>query len=159
MRPIEIKITGHTQKSSQEICSAFLDTDRWSEFEGYFILPGIEKAHFEIKNPGLVGSRIKVLNKDGSTHVEEIIKWDVENKIAFRFLEFHSPLQNFATHFIEAWEFRKSKDGTEVIRTMTMYPKGLFGWFVLMPISFLMKKSFEKNLIQLSRNEGFKART
>ena len=148
MKPIEIKILGHTQKSSQEICLELLDTERWSEFTGYSILPGIEHAHFETKTPGLVGSRINVQNTDGSSHVEEIIEWDVDNKVALRFQEFDSPLKHLATHFVETWEFRKSANGTEMSRTMTMVPKGIFGWFMLLPISRLMKKAFEKNLIQ-----------
>lgn len=150
MKPIEIKIVGHVQKSSPDICTEFLDTERWSEFEGYSILPGIKNAHFEVKTPGFVGSRIKVQNKDGSSHIEEIIEWDVTNRIELRFQEFNSPLQNLATHFIETWEFRKSSDGTEVSRIMAMYPRGLFGWFMLIPISKLMKKAFEKNLRQTS---------
>ncbi len=150
MKPIEIKIVGHVQKSSPEICTEILDTERWSEFEGYSILPGIKSAHFEVKTPEFVGSRIKVQNKDGSSHVEEIIEWDVNNKIALRFQEFNSPLQNLATHFIETWEFRKSTNGIEASRIMTMYPKGLFGWLMLIPISKLMKKAFEKNLRQTS---------
>ena len=150
MKPIEIKIVGHVQKSPPEICMEILDTERWSGFEGYSILPGIKSAHFEVKTPEFVGSRIKVQNKDGSSHVEEIIEWDVNNKIALRFQEFNSPLQNLATHFIETWEFRKSTNGTEASRIMTMYPKGLFGWLMLIPISKLMKKAFEKNLRQTS---------
>ena len=101
-----------------------------------------------MKTPELVGSRIEVQNNDGSSHVEEIIEWDVANRIVLRFQEFNSPLQNLATHFIETWEFRKSSDGTEASRIMTMYPKGLFGWLMLIPISTLMKKAFEKNLRQ-----------
>ena len=151
MKPIEIKITGHTTMSTQEICAQFLDTQRWSEFEGHSILPGVKNASFELKTPALVGSRIKVLNTDGSAHVEEIIQWDVENGIAVRFQEFQAPLKNIATHFIEAWEFQKTGTGTQVTRRMTMYPKGLPGWFMLAPISILMKKSFEKNMLQLSR--------
>jgi hypothetical protein len=158
MKPIVIKITRHTQKTSQEICSEFLDTDRWSEFEGYFILPGIEKAHFELRTPGLVGSRIQVQNKDGSAHVEEIIQWDVENIISLRFQEFQSPLKNIAAHFIETWEFRKSAYGTEVTRTMTMVSKGLMGWFLLAPISLLMKKAFIKNVNKMGRYEGINER-
>ena len=150
MKPIEIKIVGHVQKSSPEICTEILDTERWSEFEGYSILPGIKSAHFEVKTPEFVGSRIKVKNKDGSSHVEEIIEWDVANRIALRFQEFSSPLQNLATHFIETWEFRKSSDGTETSRRMTLYPKGLLGWLMLILISKLMKKAFEKNLRQTS---------
>ena len=41
MNPIIIKITDQTRRSSQYICSEFLNTDRWSEFKGYLILPGI----------------------------------------------------------------------------------------------------------------------
>lgn len=150
MKPIEIKIIGHIQKSSSEICAEILDTERWSEFEGYSILPGIKNAHFEVKTPGLVGSRIKVQNQDGSAHVEEIIEWDVATRIRLRFQEFSSPLQHLATHFIETWEFRKSPNGTEAARIMTLYPKGWLGWLMLIPISTLMKKAFEKNLRQTS---------
>jgi hypothetical protein len=150
MHPIEIKIHGYTQKSSQEMCSALLDTERWSEFKGYSILPGIAHAHFETKTPDLVGSRIKVENTDGSSHVEEIIEWDVVNKVALRFQDFDLPLKRLATHFIEAWSFKKSNDRTEVTRTMTMFPKGMIGWLMLIPISRLMKKAFTENAIQLS---------
>ncbi len=153
MKPIDIKISGYTQKSTHEVCSEFLDTDRWSDFKGYLILPGIENAHFEMKTPGLVGSRIKVHNKDGSSHIEEIIEWDVVNRVALRFQEFDSPLKYLATHFIEAWNFRKKDTGTEVIRTMTMYPTGVFGWLILVPISQLMKKAFEINSAQPSSKQ------
>lgn len=150
MKPIEIKITGQFQKSSAEICTEILDTERWSEFEGYSILPGIKSAHFEMKTPEFVGSRIIVQNTDGSSHVEEIIEWDTAHRIALRFQEFSAPLRNLATHFIETWEFRQLPAGTEASRMMTLYPKGLFGWLMLFPISKLMKKAFEKNLRQTS---------
>lgn len=153
MKPVEIKIVGHIQKTSPEICREILDTERWSEFKGYSILPGIKNAQFETKTPEVVGSRIKVQNTDGSSHIEEIIEWDVANRIALRFQEFNSSLQNLATHFIETWEFRESPYGTEASRIMTMYPKGLFGWLMLIPISKLMKKAFEENLRQ-TNNES-----
>jgi hypothetical protein len=150
MKPIEVKVAGVIRKSSQEICEEFLDTSRWSEFKGYSILPGIEQAHFETKTPAIVGSRIKVRNTDGSSHVEEIIEWDVHNRIAVKFQAFDSPLRNLAAHFIEVWAFQKVAAGTDVSRSMTMYPKGIVGWFMLIPISRLMKKAFEKNLINSS---------
>jgi hypothetical protein len=150
VKPIEIKVVGHTQKTSAEICTQILDTDRWSEFEGYSILPGIKSAHFEVKTSEIVGSRIKVQNTDGSSHVEEIVEWDVDSKIALRFQEFDSPLRNLVSHFIETWGFRASSDGTEATRIMTMHPKGLRGWLMLIPISRLMKKAFDKHLRQMS---------
>jgi hypothetical protein len=146
MKPIEIKVVRQIEKSSQEICSEFLNTERWSEFTGYSILPGIKNAHFENRTPALVGSRIKVQNTDGSSHIEEIIEWDVTNKVAMKFQEFDSPLKQLASHFIETWSFRKSNNGTEVTRSMVMVPKGILGWLMLTPISRLMKKAFEKNV-------------
>ena len=150
MKPIEIKITGHIQKTSLEICEGILDIERWSEFKGYSILPGITSAQFEVRTPEITGSKIKVKNTDGSSHVEEIIEWDVTRKIALRFQEFNSPLSSLATHFIETWEFHNSPNGTETSRRMAMYPKGVLGWLALIPISRLMKKAFEENLRQSS---------
>lgn len=149
MNPIEIKIQGHTKRSTLEICAEFLDTNRWSDFKGYSILPGIQSASFEIKTPNLAGSRIKVKNTDGSSHVEEIIEWDVSSGFSLKFQEFDSSLKNLASHFIEIWSFKTLASGTEITRAMTMYPKGVLGWLMLKPISGLMKKAFEHNANQL----------
>ena len=143
MKPITIQIEGVVPLAPPEICAGILDTERWSEFQGYGILPGIRHAHMETKTPGVLGSRIRVHNTDGSSHVEEIVEWDVNRRIALRFQEFDSPVQHFATHFLEAWEFRPAAGGTRVTRRMTMFPRGLFGWLMLLPISRLMKKAFE----------------
>jgi hypothetical protein len=148
MKPVEISVAGHVRKSAEEMCLEILDTERWPEFKGYSILPGIKSAHFEVKTSEVIGSRIKVRNADGSTHVEEIIEWDVANRIALRFQEFDSPLRRLATHFIETWEFRKSATGTDATRFMRMYPKGLFARLILIPISGLMRKAFEAQLRQ-----------
>ncbi len=150
MKPIEVKIVGYSNQTSQEACSALLDMERWPEFEGYSIMPGIESAQLERQIPGMVGTRIRVKNLDGSSHVEEIVEWDDENQIALRFQEFNSPLKNLASHFIERWQFRKSERGLEITRTISMYPMNIFAWVTLMPISGLMKKALEKNLLKTS---------
>ena len=151
MKPIEIVIHGHrTRRSPQQICNELLEIERWSDFKGYSILPGIAHADFEIMTLDIVGSRIKVKNTDGTSHVEEIIEWDVTKRVALRFQDFSPPLKHLATHFIETWEFRMSNSGTELTRTMSMHPKGLVGWLMLMPISRLMKKAFELNAEQLN---------
>lgn len=146
MKPIQIHIDGHIHKTSQEICMDFLNTERWSEFTGYSILPGIKNAHFEVKTSGWVGSRIKVENTDGSSHIEEIIEWDEQNRIAMKFQNFSAPLRHLATHFIESWEFSTTSSGTNVTRKMVFYAKGIIGWIFLLPISRLMKKAFEESL-------------
>lgn len=150
MKPIEIAISGHIRKPSDEICAEFLKLERWSEFKGYLFLPGIRNAEIVRQTPGIVGTRIKVHNSDGSTHTEEIIEWDVERRIALRFGNFQPPLENLATHFIETWHFKRAGDGTDVTRTMAMYPKSFWARLMLGPISLLMKKSLERNVKQLS---------
>jgi hypothetical protein len=144
MKPIEISVKGFAPQSPPDICAQFLDTTRWPEFTGYSILPGIAEAHFEEKTPEVIGSRIRVRNTDGSGHVEEIIAWDTERGFALRFQDFQPPLRNFATHFIETWQIHQVTGGTEITRSMAMYPKSLAGWLMLKPISSLMKKAFEK---------------
>ena len=145
MRPIEIRVTGRTTRSSAEICEEFLDLDRWPAFQGYLLIPGIVSAHFEKQTPAVVGSKIRVHNKDGSSHVEEIIEWDTTSRVAFRFQEFGKPLRFMASHFIETWTFSASAGGTQVIRQMAMYPTGILGRTLLLPISKMMKKAFEEN--------------
>lgn len=149
MKPIEIQVLGLVAKSPQDICAEFLKLERWSDFTGYSILPGIQSARFETQVPGWVGSRIRVQNTDGTSHVEEIIEWDLERRIALKFQDFTPPLRNLASHFIESWEFRTSPAGTEITRKMALYPKNRLGWLMLLPISRLMKKAFEQNANQV----------
>ncbi len=153
MNPVEIQISGVVSQSPHEICEEFLNLRRWPEFKGYSILPGIKKAEFEVKTPAVVGSIIRVQNTDGSSHVEKIVAWDVDNQISMRFQDFSPPLQRLASHFIETWTFRPVGGGTEVTRKMLMFPKGWLGWVVLQPISRLMKKAFVEHLAELTKEK------
>lgn len=151
MKPITIQVVGEMPQSSQEICAGLLDIERWSEFQGYSILPGIAHASFERRTPEIVGSRIRVQNRDGSSHVEEIIAWDVERRVVLRFGEFqNSPLRRLAAQFVETWEFERCEHGTKATRRMTMVPTGFLGWLALLPISRLMKKAFEAQRMQMT---------
>lgn len=149
MKPITIQVHGQSRKTPWEISQQILDLTRWPEFGGYSILPGIRRAEFETKTPIIIGSRIRVHNTDGSTHVEEVVEWDDEHRVALKFQDFSPPLSRLATHFLETWEYRPLSAGTEITRSLAMYPKGLPGWLVLLPISRLMKKAFEHNARQL----------
>jgi hypothetical protein len=152
MNPIKIEVKSLINLSPKEISSIILDTSKWKKFEGYSILPGIEKAEFEKRTDSVVGSKIKVHNKDGSTHIEEIIEWDVHRKVVLKFQEFNSPLKKFASHFMEEWYFTVSDSGTEIVRVMKMYPINITGLILLKPISLLMKKALKKNLELLTQN-------
>jgi hypothetical protein len=151
MNPIAIHIHGNTTQTPAEICTQLLDLERWPEFQGYSILPGIQSAHFEVKTPNMLGSRIAVQNTDGSAHIEEIITWDVDRQVALKFQNFSAPLNNLASHFIETWTFTPTDRGTDIIRAMSMYPKNILGWLMLLPISQMMKKAFEKQAQTMSK--------
>jgi len=146
MKPLEFQVTAHVPLSARAICDGIIDMAKWPEFDGYFLLPGIVQAYFETKTPELVGSRIRVKSTDGSMHVEEIVEWDPDRRVVLKFQGFQPPLQRLATHFIETWEFQPAGDGTQVTRGMVMYPKNRLGRLMLGPISFMMKKAFEKQL-------------
>ena len=146
MKPIEFQVTARSSKIPQQLCAEFLDTDRWPEFEGYLFLPGVKNAAFEHHTPEVTGSRIRVQNTDGSSHVEEIIEWDPARRLAVQFGEFQPPLSRLATHFVETWQFRETDQGTEITRGMEMVPKGMIGWLMLRMVAILMKKAFEKQM-------------
>lgn len=149
MKPIEIVTKTRTKMTSKEICNLILDVDLWSSFKGYLFLPGIKSASFELKTENIVGSKIRVISSDNSSYIEEIIEWDIKNKVSLKFIEFSPPLDNYATHFIETIEFKILSDETEVIRKMTMYPKSMIGKFILIPISRLMKKALINHMSNL----------
>ncbi|MDX1905453.1 MAG: SRPBCC family protein [Bacteroidia bacterium] len=141
--PILIHTVSGSPHSPEEICAAFLRTEEWSTFQGSGPLPGIRRAAFEVKTPGWTGSVIRVHNTDGSSHAEEITRWDPERGISIHFRNFASPVRHLATHFTEDWHFLRTAGGTEVTRTMTMYPRHWLGALLLRPISRLMKQAFE----------------
>ena len=64
----------------EEIARQILDLDLWPGFEGYGPLPGIRAAEFEARTPEVVGTRIRVTNTDGSSHVEEIVEWEPDRR-------------------------------------------------------------------------------
>ena len=45
----------------------------------------------------MVGTRIRVTNTDGSTHVEEIVEWEPARRIRLRIGGFSPPLSRLAT--------------------------------------------------------------
>lgn len=148
MPPITISLVAQVRSTPQAMCAAFLDLNRWPEFKGYALLPGIRAAHFQTRTPNLVGSRIQVHNTDGSSHLEEIIAWDEATGLAVKFHSFSPPVQHLATHFIETWALRRVGDQTEATRTLTMYPKNWLGWLVLLPMSQLMRQAFARQLAE-----------
>jgi hypothetical protein len=58
-----------------------LDVARWPDFGGCWPIPGITAAEFEVRTPGMAGSRIRVTNTDESSHIEEIVEWQPDHRL------------------------------------------------------------------------------
>jgi hypothetical protein len=66
----------------EDIARQILDLTKWLDFHGYGPIPGIKGAEFDVQTPGIVGSRIRVTNLDGSSHVEEIVERQPDHRIS-----------------------------------------------------------------------------
>ena len=74
MKPIIFSCKATLSLAPEDIARQILDLTKWPEFHGYGPIPGIKVAEFEVQTPGIVGSRIRVTNQDGSSHIEEIVE-------------------------------------------------------------------------------------
>ena len=124
MKPITFSCEATLAVPPERIAEQILDLDLWPGFRGYGPLPGIRAAEFEARTPEVVGTRIRVTDTDGSSHVEEIVEWEPGRRIRLRMGEFSPPLSRLATGFDETFEFERSGEQTRVVRRFVMHPKG-----------------------------------
>lgn len=96
MKPIKFACHDTLPFGPEEITRRILDLTNWPDFQGYGPIPGIKVAEFEVRTPGIVGSRIRVSNTDGSSHVEEIVEWQPDRRLRMRFQDFSAPLSRLA---------------------------------------------------------------
>lgn len=149
MKPIIFVCRATLPLLPEEIASQILDVAQWREFQGYGPIPGIKTAEFEIRTFNIVGSRIRVTNLDGSTHVEEIVEWQPDQRIQLLMKDFSPPLSRVATVFAEIWEFQRVGNETKVLRSFEMNPKSIAAWPVLWLISFVLKRAIDRHLLQI----------
>lgn len=149
MRPIRFSCTETLGLLPADLAGRILDLANWTDFQGFGILPGIKAAEFEVRTPGVVGSRIRVTNTDGSSHVEEIVEWQPEQRLRLQMKEFSPPLSRLATGFEESWEFQRIDKATRVTRSFELHSKSAFARPVLWLISFLLRRAIGRHLRQL----------
>jgi hypothetical protein len=153
MKPISFSCTDTLPLAPEEIARQILDLANWTGFTGYGPMPGIKAAAFEVRTPNVVGTRIKVTNTDGSSHVEEIIEWEPERRLRLDMRDFSPPLSRLATGFEELWEVERLGDGTRVVRSFTLHPKSTFARPVLWLISFLLRRAIARHLRQMRESQ------
>jgi hypothetical protein len=150
MKPISFSCKATLSFAPSEIAAQILDVSNWTDFRGYGPLPGIKSAEFESRTPEAVGSRIRVQNTDGSTHVEEITEWLPESRLALRMQEFSAPLSRLATGIDETWEFERTNGGTKVVRSFQMHARSALTRPLLWLISKLLQRAIARHLRQIS---------
>jgi hypothetical protein len=133
----------------EDIAAQILDLAKWPEFTGYAFLPGIRKAEFEARTPEVVGTRIRVTNTDGSSHVEEIVEWSPDRRVQLRFGDFSPPLSRLAAGFDETWLFRREGEVTEVVREFALWPKTWWARVALWGIAKFLKRAVARHMRQL----------
>lgn len=152
MKPITFACNETLALVPEDIAQHILDLTKWPDFHGYGPLPGIKSAEYEIKTTDIVGSRIRVTNLDGSSHVEEIVEWQPAQRIRLHMKEFSRPLSRLATWFVETWDFERVGNKTKVTRSFEMNAKSVLAWPVLWMISFLLKRAIARNLREMKNS-------
>ena len=151
MKPIVIACKETLALAPEAIARQILDLAKWPDFHGYGPIPGIKAAKFEVRTPNIVGSRIRVTNLDGSTHVEEIVEWQPDRRLQLRMGEFSAPLSRLATAFVETWEFQRADNGIKVTRSFEMNAKSILTKPILWFISFFLKRAIARHLIEMKK--------
>ena len=149
MKPITFACEETLPFAPDDIARQILDLAKWPEFQGYGPIPGIKEAECELQTPGIVGTRIRVTNTDGSSHVEEIVQWEPDSRLRLRMHEFSAPLTRLATEFMETWEFQPVGNETKVTRSFELHPKSIAAWPLLWVISFLLQRAIARHLQQM----------
>jgi hypothetical protein len=159
-KPITFSCAATLDFPPERIADAILELGRWPEFLGYGVLPGIRAAEFEVRTPEVVGTRIRVANADGSSHVEQIVEWNPDRRVRLRMGEFSSPLSLLATAFEETWDFERTGQATWVVRSFELHPRTRAARPFLWLISILLRRAIARHLRQMGedaerRREGW----
>lgn len=150
MKPITFTCRETLALAPEDIAGQILDLAKWPEFTGYGPIPGIRSAEFEARTPGVVGTRIRVTNADGSAHVEEVVEWQPDARLVLHMADFSPPLSRLATRFEEEWTFEPVEGGTHVARTFRLYPKSFLTRPVVWLISLLLRRAVARHLRQIN---------
>ena len=148
-RPVSFSCSEVLPASPVQISEQIARVEAWCEFRGYGPIPGIASATYEVRTPDVKGSRIRVLNHDGSHHLEEITEWVPNERVVLQLLEFSRPLSSLACRFVEAWEFTPAPDGTRATRSFSLYPRNALMRVPLWVISRLLRRAVSEHLRQM----------
>src|SRR5260370_32174174 len=153
MKPITFTCEETLPLAPEAIARQLLDLSKWPDFHGYWPIPGIKDAEFDVQTPGIVGSRIRVTNRDGSSHVEEIVEWELDHRLRLEMKEFSAPLSRLATGFEETWEFKRTGEETHINRSFRFHAKSVPARLLLWVLSFFLKWAIARHLREMRTRE------
>ena len=146
MHPISFSCIATLNVPAEQFFHQILDLNCWPDFQDYHFIPGIRQAEFQVRTPEVVGSRIQVTNKDGSTHVEEIVEWQPDRRITLVMQNFSPPLACLANRFEETFQFDQTGSAIKVTRSLKLYPKSRLAALPLWLISWFLKAAIARHL-------------
>ena len=149
MTPITFTCRETLPFAAADVAGRILDVSQWADFPGYGPLPGVRSAAFEVRTAEVVGSRIRVTNTDGSTHVEEVVEWRPDSRVRLLMTGFSPPLSRLAARFEEEWAFEPDGGGTRVARTFRLHPASAFARPAVWLISQLLRRAVARHLRRL----------
>ena len=149
MKPICFACQGAFRLAPEDIARQILDLTKWPDFHGYGPLPGIKVAEFEVQTPSIVGTRIRVTDTDGSSHIEEIVEWEPDRRLRLLMHEFTAPLSWMAKNFVETWDFQRTGSETKVTRSFQLHAKSILAWPCLWMISILLRRAIARHVRQM----------
>jgi hypothetical protein len=149
MKPINFTCEETLALAPEEIARQILDLSKWPDFDGYGPIPGIQGAEFDVQSPRIVGTRIRVTNRDGSSHIEEIVEWQPDHCLRLEMKEFSAPLSRLAAGIEETWEFKRTGNETHVTRSFRLHAKSVLARLFLWVISFFLKRAIVRHLREI----------
>ncbi len=151
MKPIAFTCRETLPLPTENIAEQILDLTKWPAFRGFGPIPGIKSAEFEARTSIVVGSRIRVTNLDGSSHVEEIVVWQPNRRLQLQMGNFSKPLAFLATGFLEIWEFEREGNETKVSRSFELTATSIRARPLLWLIAFFLKQAVRRHLAEMKR--------
>jgi hypothetical protein len=151
MRTIDFTCTEIVALEPAVISERISSVERWTEFKGYGIVPGIAKAAYEIRTDSQIGSRVRVRNTDGSSHTEEFIAWAPGERALLRMSGFSPPLNWLTSHIVEEWTLASEPNGTMITRRFSLQPTHKAGRLLLSLIAPLLRRAVARHLTQIQR--------
>jgi hypothetical protein len=152
MKPIRFAVEETLASDPARVVAQILDLASWPKFRGFGPIPGIQAAEFIVRRPDVVGTRIRVVSLDGSSHIEEIVEFERDRQLRLRMHDFSLPVSRVALQFHETWEFVPSEGQTKVTRSFELYPRSNWARPMLWIISLFLRRAIRRNLREMKRD-------